>query len=123
MYHTSSYASGAGLPAFIPGGTVIGAGGNGNVGYALFQHSIPAIVFTTDQTGNIAFQTTAGNWGYANVSWREATATLTINSAFVESVSGQPITVVGVPEPTVAGLLALGAVGAARRRRRQLAAA
>ena len=67
----------------------------------------------------------APNWGWANVSWNASAKALTINSAYVESVAGTPITVgnIGaVPEPSRA-LLALAGFGAValRRRRKQAA--
>ena len=112
-----------GLPSFFTNGTVIGAGGNGALGAAYFQANYnPSFDLTTDQLNqNNAFKTDTNNWGWANVSWTEADKTLAINSAFVESVANTPITI--VPEPGVASLLVLGAVAAARGRRRQKTAA
>lgn len=128
VYHTaSSGTTDTGLASFFANGTVIGAGGNVNRGYAYFQSdSLPSTDFTSDQLNqNIAFKTSSNHWGWANVSWTESTKTLAINSAYVESVAGNTITVgdVGaVPEPSRA-LLALAGLGsvALRRRRKQAA--
>lgn len=57
----------------------------------------------------IGFQTTAGNVGFLNVSWDVGTKTVTWNGGGL----GQEI-----PEPATLALLAAGAVGLARRRRR-----
>ena len=122
VYHTSSYNSYAGTARFFANGTVIGAGGNGNKGYAFFQNDSAASVdFTSDQLNkNIGFLTTTNNWGWANVSWTEATKTLAINSAFVESDPFTPITIPGaVPEPSRALLALAGLSGVALRRRRK----
>ncbi len=124
VYHTASQNSIYGRAKFFANGTVIGGGGNGALGVGSFQSSNSNIDFTTDQTNmNIGFKTSSGNWGWANVSWTELTKTLAINSAFVESVAGNTITIPGaVPEPSRA-LLALAGLGAATlRRRRKLAA-
>jgi hypothetical protein len=112
---------------FFDAGTVLGVGGqaNGNVnsiGY--FHHSTdPLRDLTSDQLNkNIGFQTTTGNWGWANVSWTEATKTLVINEAFVESVPFSTITIPYVPEPSRALLALAGLGGVALRRRRKQAA-
>lgn len=123
VYHTASLEPTAGRAKFFDYGTTIGAGGNGDLGAGVFQGGNPALDFTADQLDkNIAFKTNSNNWGWANVSWTEATKILTIHSAFVESVPNASIAVGAVPEPSVAGLLVLGAFGVAQRRRRQQAA-
>lgn len=123
VYQTDSYLATQGLAKFFPNGTVIGNSLNGALGAAFWNATyVPSIDFTSDQLNkNIGFKTNTNNWGYANVSWTEATKVLAINSAFVESVPNTPITI--VPEPGVASLLVLGAVAAARGRRRQKTAA
>ena len=124
VYHTASGGPSVGRAKFFDYGTTIGAGGNGDLGAGLFQmNGNPALDFTADQLDkNIAFKTSTANWGWANVSWTEDTKILTIHSAFVESVPNTPITITAVPEPSVAGLLVLGAFGVVQRRRRQQAA-
>ncbi len=127
VYNTGSFDAETGLASFFADGTVIGAGGNGALGYAFFQRaSPPSLDFTSDQLNkNIAFKTNTNNWGWANVSWTEATSTLAINSAYVESVANTSITVgdIGaVPEPSRALLALAGLGGVALRRRRKQAA-
>lgn len=123
VYRTAGFN---GRAVFFSGGTIIGGGGNGALGAAFFQEYDPSLDFTSDQLNkNIAFKTSTNNWGWANVDWIEATKTLEINSAYVESIAGNTITVgdVGaVPEPSRA-LLALAGFGAVtlRRRRKQAA--
>ena len=93
---------------------------------ATFVEPRPHLTFTTNELNkNIGFQTSTGNWGWANVSWNASAKALTFHSAYVESVAGNTITVgnIGaVPEPSRA-LLALAGLGAAalRRRRKQAA--
>ncbi|MGV3664085.1 MAG: PEP-CTERM sorting domain-containing protein [Prosthecobacter sp.] len=122
------YRSGTWYAQFLDNGTAVGDGSLLNaslgLGAAYFRKS-GGSVFSTDVSGNIGFQTSDGNWGWANVAWDRAGRTLTVNSAYVESVSGAPITVgdVGaVPEPSRA-LLALAGLGTVmlRRRRKQAA--
>jgi MYXO-CTERM domain-containing protein len=127
VYHNAAYGFSTGLARFFANNTIIGAAGNGARGYAYFQADYnPLVDFTSDQLNqNIGFRTSTNNWGWANVSWTEATKTLAINSAYVESVANTNITVgdVGaVPEPSRA-LLALAGLGgvALRRRRKQVA--
>ena len=125
VYHNGSFSGLRGLPTFFADGTVIGRGGNGSVGLAYFQNSMNPSRgdFTSDQLNkNIAFITSTHKWGWANVSWTEATSTLVINSAYVESIADAPITVgdVGaVPEPSRALLALAGLGGVALRRRRK----
>ena len=128
VYHNGSFSGLRGLPTFFADGTVIGRGGNGSVGLAYFQNSMNPSRgdFTSDQLNkNIAFITSTHKWGWANVSWTEATSTLVINSAYVESIADAPITVGDVgaaPEPSRALLALAGLGGVALRRRRKLAA-
>lgn len=101
------------------------AGPSGNIGQGFaFYSNGGGLGFTSDQAGVIGFQTSSGNWGWADVQWSNATQTLTINEAYVESVPGATITanVSAAPEPGRA-LLALAGLGgmALRRRRRQVA--
>jgi hypothetical protein len=124
FYHQSNISS-YGKATFLNSGTIIGAGGNGGLGMATFVEPRPHLTFTTNELNkNIGFQTSTGNWGWANVSWNASAKALTIHSAYVESVPNTPITisVAAVPEPSRA-LLALAGLGAAalRRRRKQAA--
>jgi hypothetical protein len=117
---------GSGLATFLANATVVGGGGNGSMGMAYFASSNANRNLPSDQLNkNLGFQTTTGNWGWANVSWDATAKALTFHSAYVESVAGNTITVgdIGaVPEPSRA-LLALAGLGAAalRRRRKQAA--
>ena len=132
-YHNASRDPNNGIASFFASGTVIGNGLNGALGASYFNYLNPynadfnsKLSIPTDQLNkNIGFKTSTGNWGWANVSWNATTKELTINSAYVESVVGNTITVgdVGaVPEPSRA-LLALAGFGAValRRRRKQAA--
>ena len=115
-----------GKATFLANGTVVGGGGNGELGLAYFTATRSNLQINSNQLNkNIGFQTTTGNWGWANVSWDASAKALTFHSAYVESVAGNTITVgdIGaVPEPSRA-LLALAGLGAAglRRRRKQAA--
>ncbi|MBN8420155.1 MAG: PEP-CTERM sorting domain-containing protein [Verrucomicrobia bacterium] len=132
LYQQEVVASGSfgtGLVSFLADGAVVGGGGNGSLGMAYFANTNnPSRDLPTDQLNqNIGFQTTTGNWGWANVSWDATAKALTFNSAYVESVAGNTITVgdTGIsaaPEPSRA-LLALAGLGgvALRRRRKQVA--
>ena len=122
-------ASGSnGRVSFFADGTVIGNGTQGAKGYGYFNSSNASLDLGGDQTNqNIGFKTGAGNWGWANVSWNEAALAVTINSAYVESVRGQSITVgdtgiTAAPEPSRALLALAGLGGVALRRRRKQAA-
>jgi hypothetical protein len=118
------YQSGTfrGSATFFATGTTVGNGLNGNLGLGIFVSGYtPGSNITTDQSGYIGFRTSTGNFGYSEASWDATAKVLTIGNSFVESVRGSSITV--VPEPSVAGLLAIGAVAAARRRRRTVQAA
>lgn len=116
-----------GSASFLANGAIVGGGSNGPLGVAYFHNSDRSFLdVTSNQSGkNLGFKTSTGNWGWANVSWNASAKALTINSAYVESVAGNTITVgdIGaVPEPSRA-LLALAGFGAValRRRRKQAA--
>ena len=118
------YQSGTfrGSATFFAAGTTFGNGLNGNLGLGILVNGYtPGSNITTDQSGYIGFRTSTGNFGYSEASWNATGKVLTLGNSFVESVPGTSITV--VPEPSVAGLLAIGAVAAARRRRRTAQAA
>ncbi len=116
---------GIGLASFLTNGAVVGGGGNGALGMAYFASPNSERDIPTDQLNkNIGFQTTTGNWGWANVSWDATAKALTFNSAYVESVAGNTITVgdTGIsaaPEPSRALLALAGLAGVALRRRRK----
>lgn len=124
FYHQGNASYGK--ATLLNSGTILGAGGNGSLGQAIFSERRPFLNFATNELNkNIGFQTSTNNWGWANVSWDASAKALTFNSAYVESVAGNTITVgdIGaVPEPSRA-LLALAGLGAAalRRRRKQAA--
>jgi len=123
-FYQQNQGNNYGTATFLADGTIIGGGGNGELGCAYFYENRNKIT-TNELNKNIGFKTTTGNWGWANVSWNASAKALTINSAYVESVVGDTITVgnIGaVPEPSRA-LLALAGLGAAalRRRRKQAA--
>jgi len=130
VYESGTNGPLRGTASFFANGTVIGAGGNGNLGSGYFQREdgFTGMDITTDQINkNIGFMTTTHNWGWANVSWNATTKALTINSVYVQSASNTSITVgdTGIsaaPEPSRA-LLALAGLGAValRRRRKQVA--
>lgn len=130
VYQNKSFDATTGLAVFFADGTVIGGGANvvtSALGYAFFQSTNPVTNFTSDQSDmNIGFKTSDGSWGWANVSWKDAAKTLTINAAYVEE-SGTPITVgdrglAAAPEPSRALLALAGLCGVALRRRRKQAA-
>ncbi len=79
------------------------------------------------QTGVVGFKTGDGYWGYLEFNWDATAHTLTVLSAKVEDVQGDPatFTVSAVPEANPATLMALfslGAVGLRSSRRRRKAA-
>ena len=129
-YHQDQGNSGAfGTASFFASGTVICNDLNSALGIGYLRsstngNSIYSIPF--DQLNkNFGFKTSTNNWGWVNVSWDATAKALTFNSAYIESVAGNTITVgdIGaVPEPSRA-LLALAGLGAAapRRRRKQAA--
>ena len=126
FYHNRP-GNGYGSASFLANGAIVGGGSNGPLGMAYFNNSMrPILDITSDQLNqNLGFRTSTNNWGWANVSWNATAKELTFNSAYVESVAGNTITVgdVGaVPEPSRA-LLALAGFGAValRRRRKQAA--
>ena len=106
---------------FLPFGTVIGTGLNGTPQTSFFYDNRSVYhTFSTNQSNlTIGFETTSNNFGWANVSWDATNKALTINSAFVESTVGAPIT---IPEPSRALLALAGLGGVALRRRRKRAA-
>jgi hypothetical protein len=127
VYHNSYLSSTHGRMSFFADGTVIGNGSNGSTGSAfMYNSSFAGLSFATDQFNkNIAFKTSTNHWGWANVNVEPASYTLTINSAYVESIAGNSITVgdIGaVPEPSRALLALAGLGGVALRRRRKQAA-
>jgi len=119
-YNNAHYPN-FGTLSFFNSGTVIGSGLNHSApsgyilggGYLTFP-GFAALTLSSDQLNkNIGFETTTGNWGWANVSWHASSQTLNINSAYVDSVAGNSITVGSVtsaPEPSRA-LLALAGLG------------
>jgi MYXO-CTERM domain-containing protein len=123
-FYQQNQGNNYGTATFLADGTIIGGGGNGALGRAYFYENRNKIT-TNELNKNIGFQTSTGNWGWANVSWDASAKALTINSAYIESVANTPITIAGAavtPEPSRA-LLALAGLGAAGlRRRRKLAA-
>ena len=128
--NSSSYGPNYGTPAFFNTGATIGAGGNGNLGSAFFRYHNNPINFDLSVAGdfsnqNIAFKTNTGNWGWANINWNFSAQQMTVNSAYIESVAGNTISVgnvAAVPEPSRALLALAGVAGVALRRRRKLAA-
>lgn len=121
-----------GTPTLFSDGTVIGGGANGGsslLGRGYFRKN-SGTAFTSDLSyKNIGFKTSSGNYGWANVSWDDTHASghLILDSVYVESVAGVPITIDtsipgAVPEPSRALLALAGMAGVAlRRRRRQVA--
>ena len=120
----------AGAAKFLANDTVVGNGNNGGFGGAFFSQpgtGSPYDIPTDQLNKNIGFRTSTGNWGWANVSWDATNKALTFNSAYVESVPGNTITVgdtgiSAVPEPSRALLALAGLGGVALRRRRKQAA-
>ena len=111
------------------GSTVGGGayGGNTFLGNGFFANSNyinPTPLFASAFANqNIGFKTSTDNFGWANVSYTGGnTGTLTVNSAYVESVPNTPITITAAPEPSRALLALAGLGGLALRRRRKQAA-
>jgi hypothetical protein len=78
-----------GAATFLADGAVVGGGGNGNLGMAYFAAQRSFLNIDSDQLNkNLGFQTSTGNWGWANVSWDATAKALTFNSAYVESLAG-----------------------------------
>lgn len=122
FYHNPTQLPHAiGSAKFLAASTVVGAGGNGTLGRAVFSSTYePQNAYTTDQLDKyVGFRTSTNHYGWANVSWVASTKVLTINSAFVESVAGNSITISPVPEPSRALLALAGLSGMALRRRRK----
>ncbi len=79
-----------------------------------------------DVTGVVGFQSSAGNWGYLEFDWEEASSTLTVLSAKIQRFTGQPITFTPspsasavVPEPSSLLLLTIGFASLGHRRRQR----
>jgi hypothetical protein len=72
----------------------------------------------------IGFETSTGHFGYMNITLADdgtdsvATDSIAINYAFVETNSGQSITVSAIPEPSSALLMGLAVLGMVARRKR-----
>lgn len=120
---------GTGKVKFLADGAIVGGGGNGVLGMAYFANTSNSQrdISTNQLNKNIGFKTTTGNWGWANVSWDATVKALTFNSAYVESIAGNTITVgdtglSAAPEPSRALLALAGLGGVALRRRRKQAA-
>jgi hypothetical protein len=125
FYHNPTQLPHAiGSAKFLAASTVVGAGGNGSLGRAVFASTYESQnAYTTDQLDKyIGFRTSTNHYGWANVSWVASTKVLTIHSAFVESEVGNSITISPVPEPSRALLAIAGLGGMALRRRRKQAA-
>ena len=126
VYNNNYYTGFFGRMSFFSNGTIIGGGANGGTSYLSRANALSfgysGLGLGSDQLHKeIGFVTNTGNWGWADVSWNEAAASLTINSAFVESVPNMPITisVSSAPEPSRALLALAGLAGVALRRRRK----
>ena len=86
---------------------------------SLVANGVPQAAFTGNVSGYVGFVTPLGNKGWLAVSYNSSNGLFTWNGGAVET-SGGPLTAGAavVPEASSAALLALGAIGMLRRRRK-----
>jgi|GEM_PF-6208373 len=108
--------------SLLQAGDAISANNSSSVPWiaSLVNNGTPLPGFTGNVSGYIGFVTPVGNEGWLKVTYNSGTGLFSYDGGAVET-SGAPLLagqVGAVPEPSVAALLALGAVGVLHRRRR-----
>jgi hypothetical protein len=119
VFQNSVIVGGVGVLNFLGEGVVFGTDYTGGLGLGFLVSTLDSRLNSDSNSGYIGFQTSTGYWGFMQVTWDQPNHIFTIDAAYVESVQGNSITTFEtVPEPSVAGLVAAGALAVIRRRRK-----
>ena len=123
-----AFTGGAASPRNFTSGEVIDASATFTSGFyePMFRVQSPNLLYLAPDFGPdsyLGFRSSAGSYGWLEVTWDQATAEFEIIAAAYETQAGVGIAAGAVPEPRVGALAALALGGAAfarwRRRRAQ----